>query len=72
LGELIIESEARDEDEILEQASDLGVLTSAFASAVWYFKPGWRSLDDLECEAGTGRSLHWVDPANRATLGSLP
>ena len=47
-------------------------LTPAFAAEIWYFKPGRRSLDDLECEAGTGRSLHWADPDHRATLGALP
>ena len=57
------------EQEILEQAQDLHSLTPAFASDIWYWKPGWRSLEDLACEAGTGRSLHWSDPANTAALG---
>lgn len=69
LGELVIEARARSEQEILEQAQDLHSLTPAFASDIWYWKPGWRSIDDLACEAGTGRSLHWADPANTAALG---
>ncbi|MBL9027012.1 MAG: hypothetical protein JNL21_32750 [Myxococcales bacterium] len=71
-GELIIEAAARTEAEIVEQAANPKALTAAFTANVWYFKPGWRSLDDLTCEAGTGRSLHWADPSNTATLGPLP
>ncbi len=71
-GELIIEASARTEGEIVEQAQSLKALTPAFAADIWYFKPGWRSLDDLTCEAGTGRSFHWADPSNPAALGALP
>lgn len=71
-GELVIEAAARSEAEILAQAADLGHLTPAFAADIWYWKPGWRSIDDLTCEAGTGRALHWADPANTASLGDLP
>jgi hypothetical protein len=71
-GELIIEAAARSEAEILDQAQNLAQLTPAFAADVWYFKPGWRGLDDVMCEAGTGRSFYWADPSNTATLGSLP
>ncbi len=71
-GELIIEAAARTEAEIVEQAANPKALTAAFTANVWYFKPGWRSLDDLTCEAGTGRSLHWADPSSTATLGPLP
>jgi hypothetical protein len=70
-GELIIEAAARTEAEILAQAADLHQLTPAFAASVWYWKPGWRSVDDLACEAGTGRSFHWADAANKAKLGAL-
>lgn len=72
LGELIIEAAARSESEILAQAQDLTQLTPAFASAIWYFKPGWRTVDDLTCEAGTGRTFHWADVQHKATLGTLP
>jgi hypothetical protein len=71
-GELIIDAAARSEAEILEQAQDMQHLTSAFAADVWYFKPGWRTVDDVTCEGGTGRSLHWADSANKATLSNLP
>jgi len=71
-GELIIDAAARSEEEIVAQASDLRHLTSAFAADIWYFKPGWRTVDDVTCEAGTGRALYWADSANKATLGSLP
>ncbi len=71
-GELMIEASARTEDEILAQAQDLQALTPAFAADIWYFKPGWRSVDDLTSEAGSGRSLHWADPSNTAALSSLP
>lgn len=71
-GELIIEGAARSEPEILAQAQDLRKLTPAFAAAIWYFKPGWRTVDDVTCEAGTGRSFHWADTANKAALGALP
>ncbi len=71
-GELIIEAAARSEAEILAQAANLKQLTPAFASAIWYFKPGWRSVDDVTCEAGTGHAFHWAAAANKATLGALP
>lgn len=71
-GELIIEGAARTEEEILAQAADLQHLTSAFTADIWYFKPGWRNVDDVTCEAGTGRALYWADDGNKATLGSLP
>jgi hypothetical protein len=70
-GELIVEAAARSEAEIRVQAQDLQHLTPAFAANVWYFKPGWRTVDDVQCEAGTGRSLYWADAAHKATLGSL-
>jgi hypothetical protein len=70
-GELIIEAAARSEAEILAQAQDLRNLTPAFAADIWYFKPGWRSVDDVTCEAGTGRSFHWADASNKATLASF-
>jgi hypothetical protein len=72
LGELIIEAAARSEAEILAQAADMQQLTPEFAADIWYFKPGWRSVDDLTCEAGTGRSLYWADGSNKAGLASLP
>ena len=71
LGELIITASARLEVDILEQALDPGVLTTAFASSIWFFKPGWRGVDDLDCEAGTGHSFYWADPSNKATTGAL-
>lgn len=70
-GELIIEAAARTEQEILAQAQDLQHVTAPFAADLWYFKPGWRNVDDTTCEGGTGRSLYWADPAHKATLGSL-
>ncbi|MCC7381574.1 MAG: hypothetical protein IT384_07065 [Deltaproteobacteria bacterium] len=71
LGELIIEAAARSEAEILAQAQDLRNLTPAFAADIWYFKPGWRSVDDVTCEAGTGRSFHWADALHKAALASF-
>ena len=47
------------------------LLTPAFAANLWFFKPGWRNVDDLTCEGGTGRSFHWADASSKATLGSL-
>ena len=71
-GELIIDAAARSEAEIVTQAADLQHLTPEFAADVWYFKPGWRSVDDVTCEGGTGRSFYWADAGSTATLGSLP
>lgn len=71
-GELIIEAAAKTEAEILAQAADLKHLTSAFSASVWFFKPGWRTVDDVTCEAGTGHAFHWADSAHKATLGALP
>lgn len=71
LGELIIDAAARSETEILSQGQDLQHLTAAFAANVWFFKPGWRNVDDLTCEGGTGRSFHWADASHKATVGSL-
>jgi len=70
-GELIIEAAARSEEEILEQAQNMQELTPAFAPDIWYFKPGWRSVDDVVSEDGSGRTLYWADPSNKATLGDL-
>ena len=72
LGELIIVAAARTEAEIVAQALNPKQLTPAFAANVWFFKPGWRSLTDLTCEAGTGHAFFWADPVNTATLGTLP
>ncbi len=71
-GELIISAAAKSESEILAQAADMKHLTSAFAAGVWFFKPGWRTVDDLTCEAGTGHAFHWADAAHKAALGVLP
>ena len=70
-GELIIVAAARSEAEILAQAEDLQQLTPSFAADIWYFKPGWRNVDDVMCEAGTGRALYWADATAKATLGSM-
>lgn len=71
LGELIVEAAARSEAEILAQAQNLAQLTPAFAASIWYFKPGWRSVDDLACEAGTGHGFHWADAAHKAGTAPL-
>lgn len=70
LGELIICAAARSDAEIASQAADYQTLTSPFQSAIWFHKPGWRSVDDMTCEAGTGRSLSWAG-ATKATLEAL-
>lgn len=70
LGELIICAAARSDAEIEAQAANYQSLTSAFQSAIWYFKPGWKTVDDLTCEAGTGRSLTWAS-ATKASLGAI-
>jgi hypothetical protein len=72
LGELLIEAAARSEEEIVAQSANLKQLTPAFAADIWYFKPGWRAIDDLTCEAGTGRRFSWADPARTAILAALP
>ena len=71
-GELVIEAAAKSEAEILAQAADMKHLTAAFAASVWFFKPGWRTVDDVTCEAGTGHAFHWADTSHKATLGALP
>lgn len=69
-GQLIIVADALSDAEIAAQAADMDSLTAAASSAIWYFKPGWRTVDDLTCEAGTGRALSWAS-ATKATLEVL-
>lgn len=38
------------------------------AAHVWYHKRGFATVDDLTCDAGTGRSFSWADASNKATL----
>lgn len=57
------------ETDMLTEATDgSAIKTAAGASAVWYHKRGWLGVDDLTCNAGTGRAFAWADASNKATL----
>lgn len=57
------------ETDMLTEATDgSAIKTSAGASAVWYHKRGFKTVDDLTCDAGTGRAFSWADASNKATL----
>jgi hypothetical protein len=48
------------------------IVTSEGASKIWWFKRGFATVDDLICDAGTGRAPVWLDPTKKATLVALP
>jgi hypothetical protein len=56
-------------DMLLESASFSTLVTPAGQAAIWWGKNGFRSLDDLVCDFGTGRSFVWAN-ANKGTLVS--
>ena len=57
------------ETDMLTEATDgSAIKTAAGASAVWYHKRGFLTVDDLTCNAGTGRAFSWADASNKATL----
>lgn len=59
------------ETDMLTEATDgSAIKTSAGASAVWYHKRGFKTVDDLTCDAGTGRAFSWADASNKATLAT--
>ena len=55
-------------DMLTEAADGSAIKTSAGASNVWYHKRGFATVDDLTCDAGTGRAFSWADASNKATL----
>ena len=55
-------------DMLTEAADGSAIKTAAGASAVWYHKRGFQTVDDLTCDAGTGRAFSWADASNKATL----
>lgn len=69
LGRMKIVAVALSEADIVSEAGDMSrLVTPAAQGAIWYGKTNWRSVDDLTCDYGTGRSFHWVDSGNKATL----
>jgi hypothetical protein len=72
LGQVKIGAKALSDADILSEAGDMdSLVTSDMQSNVWWFKRGFASVDDLTCDAGTGRAFAWADSGNKATLGSL-
>jgi hypothetical protein len=60
---------ALSEADLLEEAADFTrVVTAAGQAAIWWGKNGFRSVDDLTCEFGTGRTFAWADASNKGTL----
>jgi hypothetical protein len=71
LGQVKVTAKALVDADILSEYSDMNSLVSAEAQAnVWWFKKGFLNIDDLTCDAGTGRAFAWAN-ANKASLASL-
>lgn len=64
----VIAADIGETDMLTEAADGNAIKTEAGASNVWYHKRGWLNVDDLTCDAGTGRSFAWADASNKATL----
>lgn len=55
--------------DMLSEAGDMTQLVTVSGAAhIWYGKTNWRSLSDLTCDYGTGRTFAWADATYKATL----
>lgn len=61
---------ALSEADLLSEAADFTQLvTSAGQSGIWWGKNGFRTINDLTCDFGTGRAFAWAN-SNKGTLVS--
>lgn len=61
-------SKALTEADIISEAASDSLVTSEGQANIWWKKSNPQSVDDLTCDAGTGRTFVWADAANKATL----
>lgn len=60
------------EADMVTEAGDMSRLVTPDAQSwIWWGKRGFRTVDDLTCDFGTGRSLVRNDASNLITLGSI-
>lgn len=73
IGRMKIFAGVLSQADMLAEAADMTRIVTVDGQAkIWWFKPGFRSVDDLQCEAGTGHTFAWFDNTKKATLVALP
>lgn len=69
-GEIKIIAKALSEPDVVAEANDMRTLaTSDGKNHIWWGKTGFRSVDDLACDYGTGRSFTRNDTSSILSLG---
>lgn len=69
LGRIKIIAKALSESDIVSEANNMASLVTSDGQAnIWWGKTNWRSLNDLTCDYGTGRTFAWADSTYKATL----
>jgi hypothetical protein len=69
LGRTKIIAKAMSQADVLLESADMSRLVTADAVAnIWYGKTNWRSVDDLTCDFGTGRTFIWKDTSLKAEI----
>lgn len=69
-GEIKIIAKALSEPDIVAETSDMRILATADGqNHIWWGKAGFRNVDDLTCDYGTGRSFIRNDTGNILSLG---
>lgn len=72
LGRIKIFNTLLTEADGVSEAGDMSrLVTSAGTAAIWYGKTNWRTVDDLTCDYGTGRSFVWHDATYKAACVPL-
>ena len=72
LGQIKIIAKALSQADVLSEAANMDAMVTADGIAnIWWGKKGFRGVDDLECDFGTGRAFTRDDSSNLIALGSL-
>lgn len=72
LGPVKIFAKSLSEGNMIAEAADMTQLVTPEGIAnIWWGKKSFKSVDDLTCDYGTGRTFTWADPANKATIATL-
>lgn len=72
-GRIKIIAKALSEADTVSEASDFSRLVTSDGQAnIWWGKTNWRTIDDLTCDYGTGRTWIWADTAHKASLVLAP
>lgn len=71
-GEFMIVAKAMTEADIVIQSANFDKLLVADAlNNIWYGKNNFKTIDDLTCDFGTGRSWQWHDSAYKGKLANI-